>query len=142
MIGCGSTNIAIAPPESAQIESTEVATTVSKDLAPEIITEPAKTIKRNLAVKTTPVTVAGPIPNEIVVAAEIPVPSVAPVIAKPQSNWTPNEVHLIRGNELISGLQRDIGRKPTQVEMQQRLQTHMGLSAPQAERVIATLGLQ
>ena len=55
-------------------------------------------------------------------------------------NWQPNEGHLIRGNELIGGLQRDIGRKPSATEMQSRLQSHMGLSATQAQKVIAALG--
>lgn len=67
---------------------------------------------------------------------------VATVVTAPKGTWMPNEVHLIRGNEIIEGLQRDIGRKPTLMEMQQRLQTHMGLSAPQADQIIATLGLQ
>lgn len=57
------------------------------------------------------------------------------------SNWQPNEALIIRGHELITALQRDIGRKPNVSEMQQRLQTHMGLSAAQAQQLIVTLGI-
>lgn len=57
------------------------------------------------------------------------------------SNWQPNEALIIRGHELITALQRDIGRKPNASEMQQRLQTHMGLSAAQAQQLIVTLGI-
>ncbi len=74
--------------------------------------------------------------------AEAPVLQTAPAPAAPVlSNWQPNEALLIRSNELIAGLQRDIGRKPNNTEMQQRLQTHMGLSAAQAQQVITVLGL-
>lgn len=66
--------------------------------------------------------------------------TIAPIAAtKPVSNWQPNEVHLIRGTELINGLQRDLGRKPNAIEMQQRLQSHMGLSDLQAQQVISHL---
>lgn len=65
-----------------------------------------------------------------------PTPAPAPVL----STWQPNEAYLFRGQELISGLQRDMGRQPSQQEMLQRLQTHMGLSAAQAQQIIATLG--
>lgn len=61
----------------------------------------------------------------------------APVI----SNWQPNEALLIRSNELIYGLQKELGKKPSTGEMQKRLQSHMGLSAMQAQQVIAALGM-
>lgn len=67
-----------------------------------------------------------------------PVNAPTPVI----SNWKPNEVHLIRGAELINGLQRDLARKPNVAEMQQRLQSHMGLSESQAQQVISHLKLE
>lgn len=67
----------------------------------------------------------------------------APVITTPKttelSKWQPNEVHLIRGNELISGLQRELGRKPNIDEMRKRVQSHMGLSAAQAQNLVEVL---
>ncbi len=77
-------------------------------------------------------------------ATEVPATTPPPAIEiKPQarelSSWQPNEGHLIRGNELISGLQREIGRKPTTAEMRARLKSHMGLSAAQAEKLAEEL---
>lgn len=56
------------------------------------------------------------------------------------NNWQPNEALLIRGTELIHGLQRELGKKPSPNEMQQRLQSHMGLSNTQAQILLSTLG--
>ncbi len=56
------------------------------------------------------------------------------------SQWQPNEALLIRSTELIAGLQRELGKKPSPTEMQQRLQTHMGLTATQAQTVISVIG--
>jgi hypothetical protein len=63
-------------------------------------------------------------------------------IAAPQPNnhWQPNEVLVMRGAELIKGLQRELGRQPTDSEKQNRLQTHMGISGLQAQKVIERLG--
>lgn len=58
------------------------------------------------------------------------------------SNWQPNEAHLARGGELIMGLQRDMGKQPSMSDMQSRLQTHMGLSSTQAQKLISALGLR
>lgn len=65
-----------------------------------------------------------------------------PTDATPQvvDLWQPNEAQLARGNELILGLQEEIHRNPTAHEMQKRLQTHMGLSPTQAQKVVAALG--
>lgn len=149
--GCGATsapqhkqlhanNVAATKTEIVT-ENTQIATPEPKNIAPETILESPKPIVRHVVALPAPIQ-----PTETVVAIETPAPTpTAPpvqTVAAPKNNWIPNEVHLIRGNELISGLQRDIGRKPTPLEMQQRLQTHMGLSASQANQVIATLGLQ
>lgn len=56
--------------------------------------------------------------------------------------WQPNEAQLARGSELILGLQEEYKRSPTAHEMQKRLQTHMGLSPTQAQKVIVALGHQ
>jgi hypothetical protein len=56
-------------------------------------------------------------------------------------NWQPNEGQLVRGGELVMGLQREIGRQPSSGEMQNRLQSHMGLSSAQATKVLEELGL-
>lgn len=66
-------------------------------------------------------------------------PKEAPVVHV-LNNWKPNEAQMIRGNELIAGLQKDIGRKPNSDEMQQRLKTHMGLSDAQSQQLITLLG--
>ncbi len=58
-----------------------------------------------------------------------------------QNTWQPNEGILIRSNELLFGLQKELGKKPSVAEMQKRLQTHMGLTAAQAQTVITELGL-
>lgn len=144
MSGCASNNVAMSKPKASVDNTQQVAIIAAPEPLnsnPEVTPEPPKPVVRRTAVI--------PQVETVIVATEIPAipePPIstppAPVIAEPKSNWIPNEVHLIRGNELISGLQRDIGRKPTLLEMQQRLQTHMGLSAPQANQVIATLGLQ
>ena len=69
----------------------------------------------------------------------LPLPSSNPNVAT--SNWQPNEALLIRSNELISGLHKELGKKPTTAQMQQRLQTHMGLNPVQAQTIIAALGM-
>ena len=56
------------------------------------------------------------------------------------SNWQPNEGHLMRGKELIKGLQRALGRQATAEEMQKRLQSHMGISSTQAMIILHKLG--
>jgi hypothetical protein len=119
-------------------ENIQVATPVPQTA--EIIPESPKPIVRRVTLATSPTEVVTAEIPEQPIATPAPAPITA--IATPKTNWIPDEVHLIRGNELISGLQRDIGRKPTTLEMQQRLQTHMGLSALQADKVITTLGLQ
>lgn len=65
----------------------------------------------------------------------------APATAAVKNDWQPNEALLIRSNELLFGLQKELGKKPTVAEMQKRLQSHMGLTATQAQVVIAALGL-
>ncbi|HSX21104.1 MAG TPA: hypothetical protein VLG38_08305 [Gammaproteobacteria bacterium] len=71
-----------------------------------------------------------------------PVPEQAPsTAAAPSANWQPNEALIIRGRELLTGLQKEIGKKPSITEMQKRLKTHMGLSAEQSQQLIAILGL-
>ena len=73
-----------------------------------------------------------------------PTAQLAPAQAAPtiqaHNNWQPNEVVIMRGGELIKGLKRELGRQPSESEMQTRLQTHMGLSAIQAKVVIEKLG--
>lgn len=79
------------------------------------------------------------------ISEDIPPP--AQQIAQPQlappapTNWQPNEALLIRGNELLNGLQKEQGKRPSIAEMQKRLQSHMGLSAVQAMQLITALGL-
>lgn len=71
--------------------------------------------------------------------ATAPQPTLAPAPAPANTNWKPNEVHLIRGSELVNALQLNLGRKPTIAEMQQLLQTHMGLSPDQAQQIATSL---
>ncbi len=73
-------------------------------------------------------------------APEVSNAAVAQPSAQP-TNWKPSQILLIRGNELIGGLQKEIGRKPNKEEMLKRLQSHMGLSSDQAQAVIASLEL-
>lgn len=80
--------------------------------------------------------------QELVPTQTVTTPEVKrPVVQSKISNWQPNEASLFRGKELINGLQRELGRQPNQAEMQKRLQTHMGLSAVQANKLVAALGL-
>lgn len=58
------------------------------------------------------------------------------------TTWQPNEALLIRGTELLSGLQRELGKKPTVLQMQNRLQTHMGLNIAQSNQLIAQVGMK
>lgn len=150
------TNIATSESNVTVVDNIQVAIPEPQNVKSDVIPEPPKPVMPRTAVAptTTPPSssIAEPTSTDVAVVtteisttqepAPILTPAAPPTIAEPKSNWTPNEVHLIRGNELISGLQRDIGRKPTLSEMQQRLQTHLGLSASQANQVIATLGLQ
>lgn len=120
-------------------------------LAP--LSKNTETTEEKAIAETEPVQIPAPVKKPRIksstTASIPPAPATAPAPSSPQmaqtlppqQDWQPNEALLIRGNELITGLQRDIGRKPNLTEMQQRLQTHMGLSAPQAQQVIAVLGL-
>lgn len=58
------------------------------------------------------------------------------------TTWQPNEALLIRGTELLLGLQSELGKKPTILQMQNRLQTHMGLNMAQANQLIAQVGMK
>lgn len=57
------------------------------------------------------------------------------------TTWQPNEALLIRGTELLLGLQSELGKKPSMLQMQNRLQTHMGLNTAQANQLIAHVGM-
>jgi len=106
-----------APKESAQ----EIA-------KPENLPRPAKAMAK---VVPTPEPVPG---NKLIKSDKT---EKAPVV----DIWQPNEAQIARGNELIGGLRSEINRDPTEYEMQKRLQSHMGLSANQAKKVIAALQL-
>lgn len=86
---------------------------------------------------------ANPVTPNVITPAEqpvtLPLPTSNPNVAT--SNWQPNEALLIRSNELLSGLHKELGKKPTEAQMQQRLQTHMGVNATQAQQIIAALGM-
>ncbi len=53
----------------------------------------------------------------------------------------PNEAQIARGQDLIDGLHEEIGHHPSFHEIERRLQTHMGLSKTQAQKVISALTL-
>lgn len=55
--------------------------------------------------------------------------------------WQPNEAQIARGQDLIDGLHEEIGHNPSFHEIERILQTHMGLSKTQAQKVIAALTL-
>lgn len=55
--------------------------------------------------------------------------------------WQPNEAQIARGQDLIDGLCEEINHAPSMQEIERRLQTHMGLSKTQAQKVIAALEL-
>lgn len=114
------------------------------EAAPEVMpVEPNKVVQpRRLksAINSTANLAPEKAPAEII----SPAPQLAPPqqVAQPApANWQPNEALLIRGNELLNGLQKEQGKKPSIAEMQKRLQSHMGLSAAQAMQLITALGL-
>lgn len=53
--------------------------------------------------------------------------------------WQPNEAQIARGQDLIDGLCEEISHAPSIQEIERRLQSHMGLSKTQAQKVIAAL---
>lgn len=57
-----------------------------------------------------------------------------------QDDWHPNEALIIRGSELLIGLQKELGTKPDDLQKQQRLQSHMGLTSSQATKLILEIG--
>ncbi len=125
-------NTTIAPTieATAQIEI-PVDATSTPDIAP-LPAIPKKLRLKRLGAET----VNNPIDSPIAVQEE-PIKDVGKIV----ETWQPNEALIIRGKQLIIGLQRDIGREPNVGEMQQRLQTHMGLSLAQAQKLMAELGL-
>lgn len=113
------------------------------EAAPEVIpAEPVKVVQPKRlrpAINTTANAAPEKTPTEILAPAQ---QIAQPQLAQPApTNWQPNEALLIRGNELLNGLQKEQGKKPSIAEMQKRLQSHMGLSAAQAMQVITALGL-
>lgn len=125
------TKASVAPIEQTTPQPVENATTVIPDVTKTtIMVDPA----------------ANPAKQPAVVAKVIrtPEPQVMPNISKETQApvieiWQPNEAQIARGGELILGLKTEIKREPTKHEMQKRLQTHMGLSATQAEKIITAL---
>lgn len=103
--------------------------------------EPKKIVQPNKLKPAINSTANNTVTNNIEPAAPITIPAPEQIARPAPTNWQPNEALIIRGNELLSGLQREIGKKPTVNEMQKRLQTHMGLSAPQAQQLLGVLGL-
>lgn len=119
---------------------------VAENVQPEPSIEPMRKPAKRAAVQTELLKDVASAPANTPATPPTTVPPVEPIatpqpIHKEASNWQPNEVQLIRGNEIITGLQREIGRKPAAKEMQQRLQSHLGLSESQAQQVISSLGL-
>lgn len=158
--GCGNSQPKIAMPqikdpeiqtvaqetEILHIEEAQLQTTTTKieQTPPE---KPKTPLKKPRSITAKDASIIAPSPNLIDAPPGNTVKSAitlqAPVAAASvPNNWQPNEVHLIRANELITGLQCEIGRKPNKTEMLQRLKSHMGLSIPQAEQVISNLGLK
>ena len=156
--GCGSSQSQIATPQikepeiQAVAQETEILHVEEAQLQTNAIeieqtlpVKPKVTLKKPRNI-TKDASIIAPSPNLIDLPPENTVKSTitvqAPVAAPVPDNWQPNEVHLIRANELITGLQREIGRRPNKTEMLQRLKSHMGLSIPQAEQVISDLDLK
>ncbi len=69
-------------------------------------------------------------------------PATIEQVASPQDGWQPNEALLFRGMEILSGLQQEVGTAPSTDAMLQRLQTHMGLSADHASKLIIAIKQQ
>jgi hypothetical protein len=58
------------------------------------------------------------------------------------AEWNPNEGQLVRAGELVMELQRQNGNvRPSHAAMATHIRTHMGLTAPQAEKVLEEMGL-
>ncbi len=57
------------------------------------------------------------------------------------NNWQPNDGHIVLAGEIVMNQQRELGRRPSVQEMQQKLQALMGLSAAQASTIIDEMGL-
>lgn len=117
---------------TAQIESSAQAVATVETptvLEPTIIVEekPKKTRRAKLTVQES----TG---NENPVLATTTMPENPAV-----NHWEPNEAHLFRGGELVNGLRKELGRQPSTAEMQKLLQTHMGLSPTQAQKLLAAL---
>lgn len=53
--------------------------------------------------------------------------------------WQPNEAQIARGQDLLEDLREEINHSPSTSEMERRLQTYMGLSNTQAQKIIAAL---
>ena len=133
--GCASTN----PEATSTTADTNMQDSMSPpaatEIPPESSIDPAPTTKPRRRARATDTTIPGT-PGTPEAAASQTTEQLSNAVSK----WQPNEGHILRGNELMIGLQREIGRQPTVTEMQNRLRTHMGLSAAQAQKLIATLG--
>jgi len=136
LTGCtGSQSSIIAEQRADQENSMQQTPIVEEAITPE--PEKPKKIRRPKVLPTDQPT-ATPGAQEAPVTTNQP----AAVIPDTSSTWQPNEAHLARGGELILGLQHDMGKQPSVNDMQSRLQTHMGLSSAQAQKLITTLGLR
>lgn len=63
-------------------------------------------------------------------------------VAIPVPEWEPNSGHLVRAGELVMALKNSKGGvSPTHAEMANHLQTNMGVTASQAEKILEELGL-
>lgn len=57
------------------------------------------------------------------------------------NDWEPNEGQLVRAGDLVMNLKRELERQPTSSEMQNYLQTNMGVSSEEAHIILDELGL-
>lgn len=67
-------------------------------------------------------------------------PSASPS-SDPVCEWHPLEGHLVRAGDLVMDLKRKLARDPSHTEMRNHIQSTMGLSTLQAEKVLEELGL-
>ncbi len=61
--------------------------------------------------------------------------------SEPVCEWHPLEGHLVRAGDLVMDLKRKMGKDPSHREMLTHIQSNMGLTAAQAEKVLEELGL-
>jgi hypothetical protein len=57
------------------------------------------------------------------------------------NHWEPNEGQLVQAGDLVMNLKRELGHQPTATEMQNYLQTNMGVSSEHAHTILDELGL-